>query len=123
MKNFSPEQFERKFAQYGCRKMTDVADVAGIEFWVTGWNEHFTVCRTKDGLYNGEDCVAAMVMIARTAPIEWRLKVAIENLTVEIQLLRSDLSKEKQSPSSRRKWRLADPRTHEHAISGQCSRP
>jgi len=34
-----------------------------------------------------------MLTIARTMPIEWRLKEAIEKLTVEIIRLRKDLQK------------------------------
>jgi hypothetical protein len=71
--------------------MDDVTDVVGIEFWMTGWDQPFTVCRTKDGLYDAADCVVAMLTIRRAMPIEWRLKEAIEKLTTEIIGLRKDI--------------------------------
>jgi hypothetical protein len=97
--SISPEQFERRFAPYGCRKRGDLG--AGFEMWATGWGMPFTL-RLHGGDYDEDDCNRLALMIAGTIPLEWRtasevsrLREAIEGLTEEIKRLRSDLRKAK----------------------------
>jgi hypothetical protein len=94
--SFSPEQFERQFAPYGCRKRTDLG--ARFEIWVTGWGEPFVLRPLRDGSYDQDDCNRFTLTIARTMPLDWRtasevfqLREAVERLTDEIRQLRSEL--------------------------------
>ncbi len=95
--NLSPEQFERRFAPYGCRKRADLG--AGFELWATGWDVPFTIRPLpSNGYYDQKDCNDFALVIASTIPLEWRtaievskLQEAIERLTKEIQKLRGEL--------------------------------
>jgi hypothetical protein len=46
----SPDQFERRFAPYDCRKLAGWD--AGFETWTTGWGMDFTLPVLPDGHYD-----------------------------------------------------------------------
>ena len=61
-------ELERKLSPYKCKQVCEVAP--GIELWVTGWNEPFTLC-PEDGRYDEQDYRRVVILVAKTMPPGW----------------------------------------------------
>jgi hypothetical protein len=61
-------ELERRLAPYKCRQISDVG--AGVELWVTGWDEPFTL-RPEDGFYDDFDYRRILALVGKTMPPGW----------------------------------------------------
>jgi hypothetical protein len=61
-------ELERRLKPYKCRQIADVG--AGVELWVTGWDEPFTLT-PEDGYYDDFDYRRVLFLVAKTMPPGW----------------------------------------------------
>jgi hypothetical protein len=72
----SAEQFSKRLAPYGCRKIADLAP--GLELWETGWKEPFTLTPevrsfhgVKEYWYDEWQFKSAFAVVGDTMPPDW----------------------------------------------------
>lgn len=69
VRQFSKAELENKLASYKCSMRALVAP--GIELWVTGWDEPFTLT-PEDGYYDEFQYRRVLVLIGKTMPPDWQ---------------------------------------------------
>jgi hypothetical protein len=69
VRRLSKEELETKLAPYKCKMRAAFAP--GVELWVTGWDEPFTLS-PEDGLYDEFQYRRVLVLISKTMPPGWQ---------------------------------------------------
>ena len=68
VRRFSRQELEERLAPYGCKMRALLCP--GLELWVTGWDEPFTLA-PEDDLYDEFQYRRVMLLIAKTMPLGW----------------------------------------------------